>query len=89
MLTCRELTDVVTAYLEGRLPAWTRMGIWMHIQMCSHCRRYFRQIDKIRLETGKMPPLEMPADVAHSMNDIFAQAHALTKDAAPEPEGQG
>ncbi len=83
MLSCRELNDVATAYIEGELQPWTRMSIWMHIQMCAHCRRYFRQLRQIRSASRALPPLDMPPEVVQSMHDIFERAHAQTR---PDPD---
>jgi predicted anti-sigma-YlaC factor YlaD len=44
MLTCRELTEVVTAYLERRMGLWDRLQVMLHLGMCRHCRAYLRQI---------------------------------------------
>lgn len=86
MLNCREMTQVVTAYLEGELPIWSRMGISMHIMMCSHCRRYFKQIRDIQKATGKVPELDVPPDVAASLNDVLAMAWAEETEADRAPE---
>lgn len=74
---CNEVTEMVTAYLEGAMPFWTRMGISMHILMCAPCRRYFRQIRQLAQATGSVPELEMPADVQASMNELFKRAAEL------------
>jgi predicted anti-sigma-YlaC factor YlaD len=43
MTSCEELTEQLTDYLEGRLPYGEKIGIWIHLMMCEHCRRYYNQ----------------------------------------------
>ncbi|MFT7624900.1 MAG: putative anti-sigma-YlaC factor YlaD [Myxococcota bacterium] len=76
MKTCKDTTELVTAYIERQLPLMTRLGIWLHIQMCEPCRRYFKQIERVAGATGELPPLEMPPEVAASMNTLFERASA-------------
>lgn len=44
MLTCQEVTELVTDYLEGRQPLLQRMKFQLHLGMCRHCRAYLQQM---------------------------------------------
>ncbi len=44
MLTCREITELVTEYLEGHLGFGDRLRFQFHLGMCKHCRAYLRQL---------------------------------------------
>jgi glutaredoxin 3 len=44
MLSCKELSERASDYLDGELSPWTRMEIRLHIFLCEHCRRYLRQL---------------------------------------------
>jgi anti-sigma factor RsiW len=43
-LTCQELVELVTAYLEGTLPADERRRFEAHLVGCSACRTYLEQM---------------------------------------------
>ena len=43
-LTCRELVELVTDYLDGALPAAERMRFESHMAACEGCERYVEQI---------------------------------------------
>ena len=43
-LTCRELVELVTDYLDGALPDAERMRFETHIAACEGCDRYVEQI---------------------------------------------
>ncbi|WP_137152699.1 zf-HC2 domain-containing protein [Devosia sp. FKR38] len=46
MLSCRELSETATDYLEGALTLRQRVGVTMHLLMCKHCRAYVDQLAK-------------------------------------------
>lgn len=63
MLTCKEITDLVTEYAEGNLSFMDRIRFQMHIGMCRNCRRYVRQVKATAGALGLLPPPEMPAEL--------------------------
>ena len=67
MLTCKELTELVTDYLEGRLPMGRRMSFWVHASMCPHCRAYLRQMRASIRATGSLPAAPMPPEVRDAL----------------------
>ncbi len=71
MLTCKELTEIVTDYLEGRMPFGKRMSFWLHISMCKHCREYIRQMKLTVATLGKMPPEPIPPETREALHARF------------------
>ncbi len=48
MIKCKQFTEQIHAYLDGdKVPQGSRMGMWMHQMLCSHCRRYMQQIQDV------------------------------------------
>ena len=43
-LSCRELVELVTEYLEGRLPAEEHARFERHLDDCAGCRVYLEQM---------------------------------------------
>src|SRR2546428_12916595 len=41
-LTCKEVTEAITDYLEGRLSFGKWVRFQMHLGLCFGCRRYLR-----------------------------------------------
>ena len=60
MMECRELTTLVTEYLEGRLSWWDRIRFQIHLGVCAHCRVYLRQMRAVVRETGRLPSDAIP-----------------------------
>jgi anti-sigma factor RsiW len=44
MMSCREVTELASQYVDRELPIAKRMAIRMHVAMCAHCRRFVRQL---------------------------------------------
>ncbi|HEY6006594.1 MAG TPA: zf-HC2 domain-containing protein [Anaeromyxobacter sp.] len=63
MLTCREITDLVTEYAEGNLSLLDSIRFHMHIGMCRSCRRYVRQVKATAGALGLLPTPEMPPEL--------------------------
>jgi len=66
MPTCREMSELVTDYLERTLPARICLDARWHLLLCSSCRRYFAQMRAtIRvLGSGELPPPEAATEGA-------------------------
>ena len=63
MLTCKEITELVTAYAEGRLGLLDRLRFQLHLGMCRHCRRYVRQLEATARALGRLPEPEIPPEL--------------------------
>lgn len=81
MLSCKQITELITAYLDGQLGFGDRMRFHMHVGMCKHCRAYLRQMKATVAAVGQLPEQPMPQDVRDEMRKRFATWHA-TKAAA-------
>jgi predicted anti-sigma-YlaC factor YlaD len=64
MPTCREMSELVTDYLERALPLRTRLDARWHLFLCPACRRYYEQMRRtVRLLAGRrLPPPESAAE---------------------------
>jgi anti-sigma factor ChrR (cupin superfamily) len=59
MLTCREMTELVTDYAEGHLSFVDRVRFHVHLGICRHCRRYVRQMKASVAALGMVPAPEL------------------------------
>ncbi|MBA2662426.1 MAG: anti-sigma factor [Bradymonadaceae bacterium] len=74
MMTCKEATDQVTDYLDGRVPHGKRIGIWLHLMMCVRCRSYvnqMRQVVELIGDLSKQPLTTAPPDVRDALMAEF------------------
>ncbi len=79
MLTCREVTKLVSESMESRLSWRKRVGMRIHFMMCVSCSRYRQQIILIReLIHNYLSEEEGRTDVGD---------HLSISDRLPEPRG--
>ena len=72
MLTCQQITELVTEFLEGKLSFADRMRFQMHVGMCKHCRLYLGQMKQTIATVGALPSEPMPEDVQAELMRRFA-----------------
>jgi len=53
-LTCKELVELVTAYLEGALPAHDRKRFEEHLVVCAGCASYLDGMRRTIEVTGRL-----------------------------------
>lgn len=83
MLSCKQITELVTDYLEGRMSLTDRMRFQVHVGMCKHCRAYLRQMKATVTALGHLPDAPMPDAVRDDLRKRFADWHAARGAKAP------
>ena len=53
-LPCQQLVELVTAYLEGRLPEPEHARFEAHLALCSGCRTYLEQMRQTIRALGRL-----------------------------------
>ena len=53
-LSCKELVELVTEYLEGTLPPSERVQFDEHLTLCPGCRTYLEQMRQTIRSLGKL-----------------------------------
>ena len=53
-MTCKELVELVTEYLEGTLPEDLRLRMEQHLSRCSGCTNYLEQMRQTIRLTGQL-----------------------------------
>jgi predicted anti-sigma-YlaC factor YlaD len=61
MLTCEELVELVTDYLEGALPPEEQLRFEEHLPACDGCRAYMDQMQTMLRLTGRLNTDELDA----------------------------
>lgn len=74
MLSCQQVTEIITDYVEGRLSFGERLRVQMHLGMCHRCRAYLRQMKMTVRTLGKMPHEDIPEDVRRELLERFRNA---------------
>lgn len=48
MLNCQEASRLASSRMDAPLTLTSRIALSMHLMMCRHCRRFARQIERLR-----------------------------------------
>jgi predicted anti-sigma-YlaC factor YlaD len=70
-LTCKELVEVVTDYLEGRLPPAERVRFEEHVAFCSWCRTYLDQMRETVRVTGTLAEEDLSPEARDGLLRAF------------------
>jgi hypothetical protein len=65
MLSCQEMSEILTDELEGTLPSTEGRRARIHLTLCAHCRCLRRQ-EKLLRETLSQLPAEPPSPALKS-----------------------
>jgi len=73
MMACRELVELVTDYLEDRLPLDERLRFEEHIAMCPGCTAYLDQIRLTIFVTGALRAEDLDQQAREAMLAVFRE----------------
>jgi anti-sigma factor RsiW len=72
-LACREFVELVTDYLEGRLPAAERARFDAHLAECDGCAGYLDDVRRIVATLGAIPAPPPDAPVRETLLRAFRE----------------
>ena len=70
-LSCRELVELVTDYLEGALSKEERLRFDEHIGICEGCRIYLEQMRQTIVVAGRLSEESLAPDAERELLDAF------------------
>jgi anti-sigma factor RsiW len=70
-LSCQELVELVTDYLEGALPSELHDRFERHIAHCSGCQTYLQQMRATIRATGTLTVDSVTPDAESTLLDAF------------------
>jgi anti-sigma factor RsiW len=70
-MTCKELVEVVTDYLEGRLQEADRLRLEAHVAECPYCEEYIAQMRQTIEALGELPAASLDPRREAELLDAF------------------
>jgi anti-sigma factor RsiW len=70
-VNCDEFVELVTAYLEGTLPAETEQRFVEHLAECDGCGRYLDQIRTTVGAVGRLPAQALAPEARDALLTAF------------------
>ena len=55
MLKCKDIAEKSSAYVDNQLSLGGRLGVYLHLAICVHCRRFLRQLKLMVLGSRNLP----------------------------------
>jgi predicted anti-sigma-YlaC factor YlaD len=71
-LSCQELVELVTDYLEGALASGDLRRLEEHIEGCGKCTTYLAQMRETIRVTGTLTPEDLSPDVERELLALFS-----------------
>lgn len=71
MMTCQQLTELVTDYAEGRLGLLDRARFQLHLGLCHDCREYLRQVRATARALGRLEAPKLPETLQEELMRRF------------------
>jgi anti-sigma factor RsiW len=70
-LSCQELVELVTSYLDGALPELDRERFEHHISTCDGCGEYVEQMRATIRLTGSLRPADLTLEAERKLLAAF------------------
>jgi anti-sigma factor RsiW len=70
-ITCQQVVDVVTDYLEGAMEPGLRREFEAHLALCPGCAEYLTQMRTTIKTLGHVPSETLPAHARADLLDTF------------------
>lgn len=67
VLSCRDVTERASEYLDGDLPRWQRLRVRLHLFICRDCRRYVRQLRAVVDALRRLPSTTVSDETVRSL----------------------
>jgi anti-sigma factor RsiW len=74
-ITCREIVEIVTDYLEGALPPEQREAFELHLSYCDGCVNYLDQMRETIRITGELREESLPPELQAELLRAFGDLH--------------
>jgi anti-sigma factor RsiW len=75
-LSCAEVVELVTDYLEGRLSSEERLRFDQHVSGCDGCVAYVEQIRATITTAGRMRESDLPPELEERLLETFRDWHS-------------
>jgi predicted anti-sigma-YlaC factor YlaD len=72
-LTCQELVEIVSDYLEGELPRRERERFDAHLEVCEGCRRYLDQMRTTLRVVGTLSEEDLDPAAKDQLLQLFRE----------------
>jgi anti-sigma factor RsiW len=73
VITCRDAVALITAYLDGGLPAQQRRVLERHLSQCEHCGEYLSQLKATIAAAGRVNPDQLSPAIQQTLIELYRE----------------
>ena len=73
MLSCKEVSRLVSESLDHKLPFWKRVSVWIHLRLCRLCQGFRKDLLKIR-DSARQHPNDIKMDASEPNSALSEEA---------------
>jgi anti-sigma factor RsiW len=77
-LTCQEMVELVTDYIDGRMDDSTRARFEEHVAECDACTLYIEQMRQTIVALGRIPAESISSEAEEELMAAFRNWRAST-----------
>ncbi len=77
-ITCQEMVELVTDYIEGRMDDSTRARFEGHVAECDACTLYIEQMRQTIVALGRIPAESISSEAEEELMAAFRNWRAST-----------
>jgi anti-sigma factor RsiW len=70
-ITCQEVVELITDYIEAALPPDEASLFEQHLNLCEGCVRYVAQVRTTVAAAGRLTPQDVPAETRERLLAAF------------------
>ena len=70
-LVCQQIVELVTKYLDGRLPRSQRRRFEAHLANCPHCTEYLAQMRATIRLTGRLDGGDLTPEMEDDLSEVY------------------
>ena len=72
-MSCRDLVELVTDYLDDALPAAQRARFDAHLAECEDCATYVAQLQDVERAAGTLAEADVPPEALATLLPLFRE----------------
>ncbi len=78
MMSCKEVSRLLSESMERKLSFWERVGLWFHLSMCRLCKGFSKDLQQLR-EAARRHAEDVENDTADSDAVLSSEARERMK----------
>ncbi len=78
MMSCKEVSRLLSESMERKLSSWERIGLWFHLSMCKLCKGFSKDLQQLR-EAARRHAEDVENDTGDSDAVLSSEARERMK----------